>query len=44
MSGIQPDVVAGRRPVSAFKDEPRERRSGAGDKTRAEPEASLADQ
>lgn len=42
MSDIQLDIVAGRKPISAFKDELRKWRSGGGDKMRAEFEASLA--
>ncbi|WP_432105876.1 hypothetical protein [Streptomyces sp. bgisy091] len=42
MSDVQKDIVAGRKPLSAFKEELRKWRSGGGDKMRAEFEASLA--
>ncbi len=42
MSDVQLDIVAGRKPISAFKDQLRKWRSGGGDKMRAEFEASLA--
>ncbi|MFJ1547211.1 hypothetical protein [Streptomyces sp. NPDC088246] len=39
---VQKDIVAGRKPISAYKEELRKWRSGGGDKMRAEYEASLA--
>ncbi|MET7646017.1 hypothetical protein ABZS83_20785 [Streptomyces sp. NPDC005426] len=42
MSDCQKDIIAGRKPLSAYKEELRKWRSGGGDKIRAEFEASLA--
>lgn len=42
MSDCQLDIVAGRKPISAFKEQLAKWRSGGGDKMRAEFEASLA--
>lgn len=42
MSDVQLDIVAGRKPLSAFQDELRSWRSGGGDTMRAEYEASIA--
>ncbi|MCX5340118.1 hypothetical protein [Streptomyces atratus] len=42
MSDVQKDIVAGRKPISAYKEELRKWRSGGGDRMRAEYEASLA--
>lgn len=42
MSDCQKDIIAGRKPISAYKEELRKWRSGGGDKMRAEFEASLA--
>ncbi len=36
------DVVAGRKPISAFQDQVKKWRSGGGDQMRAEYEASIA--
>lgn len=38
----QKDIIAGRKPISAYKEELSKWRSGGGDKMRAEFEASLA--
>ncbi|MFD9604014.1 hypothetical protein [Streptomyces sp. NPDC059970] len=40
--GAIPGIVAGRKPISAYKEELSKWRSGGGDKMRAEYEASLA--
>ncbi|WP_232837821.1 hypothetical protein [Streptomyces atratus] len=42
MCDVRKDIAAGRKPISAHKEELRKWRSGGGDKTRAEYEASLA--
>ncbi|MFD4856881.1 hypothetical protein [Streptomyces atratus] len=42
MSDVRKDIAAGRKPISAHKEELRKWRSGGGDKMRAEYEASLA--
>ncbi|WPW31965.1 hypothetical protein P6B95_34300 [Streptomyces atratus] len=42
MSDVRKDIAAGRKPISAHKEELRKRRPGGGDKMRAEYEASLA--
>lgn len=41
MADCQKDIIAGRKPISAYKEQLREWRSGGGDKMRAEFEASL---
>lgn len=42
MSDCQLDIVAGRKPLSAYKEQLQKWRSGGGDKMRAEFEASIA--
>lgn len=42
MSDCQKDIMAGRKPISAYKEELRKWRSGGGDQMRAEYEASIA--
>ncbi|WP_411088951.1 hypothetical protein [Streptomyces sp. 061-3] len=42
MSDTVLDVVAGRKPISAFQDQVKKWRSGGGDQMRAEYEASIA--